>query len=289
MPEKIINNPEESKEKQSQLVDQAVAAFEKKDVQGLDQAVLKLGQELGVELETKHEEMIKKSQLMSDFLFGQGQYDLRKEYLDGNIQLFTPEEEKALKKEGYREFLIIDGKLSREEIEKAINAAYQEKIPGYQGIWYSGQAKEDLSKTQAAEHNPRPQGFYIIALRPGKETIDAYPETASKTLEQQLAILHQAQEKHPDLNLKGMTLSEAMLFDAYILAVSENQKDHADNSQRKWSYNRCLEELVLDENGKPARALYLRWIAAYSQLGVLSYGHADEFIGSRLAAVSAAT
>lgn len=136
MPEQISQpNKEASSEeakanpRAEELVDEAVGAFGRKDIEGLDEAILKLGQELGVELETRHEEALQRNQLMYDFLFGEGKYNLKREYIEGHIKLFTKEQEKALKKECYREFLIIDGSLSREEIEQAINRAYAEKSP----------------------------------------------------------------------------------------------------------------------------------------------------------------
>ena len=250
-----------SEERQAELVKKATEAFEAKDFELLDRTILLLGLETGVDLETEHEEALKQNQKMVDLVFGEKRFDLKREYILGNIQMLTPEQEKAAKKEGYSEFLIIPGQVSRQESIQAVDSKYKELFN--QDIWYSNEAKEDLNQTKAVQEpsKTRPQGFYTIAIRPQKETIEAHPETINKTLDQQLEYLKAEQTRNPQLNLKGMTITEAMLLDAYFCANSPDQKDHADNSHRKWSYNRCLEEVT--PNG---RALGLYWSADDSRV-----------------------
>ena len=227
-------------------------------------------------------ETLQKNQKSLDLIFGKGRFNLQKEYEAGNIRGLSQEQLEAIealpKEERYSEILIIPGQISREEVFQAIDQKYQERFG--QSIWYEGPAKADLNQTQAAKKNPRPQGFYVIAVQRTRETIDCRPKTADQDLTTQLNTLKLARKEHRQLNLRGMTLPEAFLLDAFILA---NEGEHADSAK---GFNRCLEELILDEKGNPARALRSNWLAVLSQLKVLSDSEALSIIGARLAAVS---
>ena len=232
------------------------------------------------------QETLQKNQKSLDLIFGEGRFNLQREYEQGHIQGLSQEQLKAMEtspeEEKYSELVIIPGQIPREEVIQAIDKRYQELFG--QPISYANEA--DLSQTQAAKKNSRPEGFYVIAVQRQKETVDLSPKTTDQTLTVQLETLQKAQKKNPNLNLKGMTLSEAMLLDAYFYA---NEGTHADDSSRKWSYNRCLEELILDDKGQPARALSLGWVAVLSRLGVFSDSGADSDFGARFAAVSASS
>lgn len=240
------------------------------------------------------ETILQRNQAMYDFLDLRDPLtgeviNLQKEYEEGNIQGLSKEQLKTIEEmpeeERFTEILIIPGGISREEIIKKINDKYKEKFG--KDIFYSDEAKADLDKTSATKENPRPNTFYTIALNPKQETVDAHPEMANKTLQEQLDELKRKQEENPNLNLRGLTLSEALLFDALVCANSKNQDDHSDNLKRKWSYNRLLEEVTRDKDGNPLRALGLDWFSDFSRLELFSYSFSISDIGARLGAVSA--
>lgn len=236
-------------------------------------------------------ETLKRNQAMYDFLDirddSGNPIDLQKQYEAGNIQGLSKEQQKAIEEmpeeERLSEILIIPGHILREEIIKKINDKYKEKFG--QDIYYSDAAKEDIDNTSSVTKNPRPNTFYTIALHPKQETVAAHPEMMNKTLQEQLNELKKKQKENPNLNLRGLTLQEAMLFDALICANSENQADHADNWARKYSYNLCLEEVTRDKDGNPLRALRLFWDSGDSRLLLHSHPFPSSAVGARLGAV----
>lgn len=282
MPEKI--QPEnESSLIADQLVDGAVLSFAQKDYDALDQNLLKLGQELGVELETKYDKTLAKSQKLYDTLFPERNLNLKALFTEGKLPFPDKTQEKALFKEGYREYLIVPNNLKYQDLEDRINKYYQEKIPNYQKVYHTNEAKEDILKIKAQEEKEEEQdGFLLLALRQDPQTRDAHPETTNKTLQEQLDVLAKEQTNHPDLNLRGTKLKEALLYEALVFTTTGQ---HADDSSKSWSYNRCLEDSQTNDQGQPLRAPDLYWGAGGRRLGVASHSHSNGNIGARFAAV----
>jgi len=139
-------------------------------------------------------------------------------------------------------------------------------------------SQKDRNQTQAAKHNPRPQSFYTIALKSQKEAM-ADQEMVSKDLAEQLEVLKRKQQENPKLNLKGLTLTEHLFFDAYQYTKDQTHLDET-------GYDRCLEEVVQDNSGKPTRALSAIWHGDGSRFEVYSNALAYSNFGARLAAVS---
>jgi hypothetical protein len=266
-----------------QLVGEAVEAFNAKDAQGLDAALLKLGAELGVELETAHEEALKLSQAVYDKWFGDTKYkdyNFKKEYAAGNLGLFDRAQEKEAKptKENYSFQLFFPNHIPREEFLEIFNQKYGQEYRSQVsqdgvGVWYSDQAKADKDQTKASQVPPG-QG-YILGLRPQNNTLEAHPETVNLNLVQQKAHLLELQNQHPDLNLRGLTLPEYLFADACFF---QTQGKHLD--ENGWSY------LLEEENSQTGRALCAGWGPGVRRVLVDSVSGAGPSLGARFAAVS---
>jgi len=273
----IPNNNQELS-RTDELVDEVVAGFSCGNDDETDNALLRLGQELGVELETKYDEAFRVSQKGLDFLFGEGRFDLKKEYTECKIILPTKEQGREAKREGLTNVRFFPGSIPRDEFLKAFEEKYKTEFSTV-GVSYGDQAKKDINKTQAVLNPNRPQQSYVFLTSPKTEVNDAQlpttETTMNKTPEQAQAILKKKQTDSPNLNLKGLTLPEYL-----FLEVCQYQQDGKHLDAQYWSY--LLEERVPDT----LRALRASWIPDVRYVRVNSPGDAGSGRGSRFAAVS---
>jgi len=276
MSEKIPNNTEVSVT--DKLVNQAVLGFEKRDYDQMDESLLRLGQELGVELETKYDEAVKTRQKALDFLFGEGKFDLKKEYIEGKIVLPSKDQERETKKEGLTMAVVFPGSIPRDEFLKAFQEKYKTEFSS-EGVKIWEQAQKDLNNTQSVLNPNRPNQSYIFLTAPQKEVseaqLPAIETTMNKTPEQVEEILRKKQADSPNLNLRGLTLPEYLFLDA-----CHYQKDGTHLDEQHWSY--LLEERV---TGTP-RALCAGWGSGSRCVFVYSDADARSILGSRFAACS---
>ena len=276
MSETLNNNSETSRT--DELVDEVVAGFSCGNDDETDEALLRLGQELGVELETKYEEAFRVSQKGLDFLFGKGKFNLKKEYVEGKIVLPTKEQEKEAKRDGLTLAVVFPGGIERDEFLRIFQDKYKTEF-STDGVKIWDQAEKDLSKTQAVLSPNRPQQSYVFLTSPKTEVNEAQlpttETTMNKTPEQAENILKKKQTESPHLNLKGLTLPEYLFLEA-----CHYQKDGKHLDEQHWSY--LLEERVTDT----ARALGAGWYPGDRDVRVNSYGFAHSVQGSRFAAVS---
>lgn len=271
--------PNQEPSSPDQLVDQAVASFEAKNYDALDEYLLKLGQELGVELETKYDEALKSSQKVVDFIFGEGKVNLKQEYLEGRIILPQPDQERQAKKEKLSMAVIFPGGISRDEFLTAFKTKYTSEFNS-QGVYYWGEAVNDLNQTKAVQDPDRPNQPYLMLVSPQTEVDEAQlpnlETTINKTPEQAEQILNQKQTQNPELNLKGMTLPEYLFLDcAHYLKTGK----HLDENH----YSYLLGEKVPTTQ----RALDAIWLSVGRKVSVGSVSDANDFRGSRFVAVSA--
>ena len=290
MPEQInFNNlaggSDDSLEQESsetdRLVDSAVANFQKKDYQGLDEDLLKLGQELGVELETKYDEVLKLSQQAADFIFGQDKVNLKKDYIEKKVILPDKEQEKSAKKEGLSLGVIFPGQIPRDEFLTAFKTKYAQEFSS-EGLWQADQAKQDLNQTSAVKAPNRPNKSYLLMTSPQGEVDQAelasMATTMNKTPEQAEAILTKKQQESPELNLQGLTLPEYLFLDTCHYLKTQKHLD-----ENHWSY------LLGERVPGTLRALGANWFADRRRVGVDSVSVAGGGLGSRFAAVPSAS
>jgi len=219
-------------------------------------------------------EVLEKNQKMLDFVFGTGRFDLEKEYTDGNIVLPSTEQRELSEKEGYNLELIVPGNITREEIITAVKEKYKTEFSS-EGIY--NYAEDDTKKTDAVINPNRPESFYTLLLKSQAEVnVASGEEVMNKTPQQLQEILIQKQAENPDLNLKGLNLSEYLLLDAYHFTQEKNHLN-----EQKWEY--LLEEMV----SGTGRALIADWHSVARGVRVFSDSGAGSDGGSRFAAVSA--
>ena len=237
---------------QAELVAQIEEAREAKDTARL---VDLFGQLEAISLPPKEkgdldQETIKQNQKLYDWLGLE--VNLQQEYEQGNILLPTSEQKEAAEKEGYTLQLIIPGHLDRDQLINQIKQKYASEFNS-EGIFFYSQAQQDLSSTQAIKQNPRAHQPYLILLNP-QGLRDAHPDTMNKTFPQAQKILEQENQSNPQLNLKGLTLQEALMADAQSHLSSNKHLD-----QDLWAWHWLLEEQVLNESGKSVRCLGAYW------------------------------
>lgn len=176
--------------------------------------------------------------------------DLAREYRKGNIYLFDEEERKKAGENGYTFPLIIPGKL-REEIVVLARRKYQESYKqivdsscdDVSGVYFSDASREDFSKTEAARKANKLPQFYEIIIKSQTECLDAHPETANQNVEQCLVILRKEKER-TELNIRGLTLPEYLLFGGCHFSRINEQPDIYHRlwllEERRISAERCL-------------------------------------------------
>ena len=228
-------------------------------------------------------EVIEANQEMYDWL-GLSVH-LEEEAKQNKIIIPTPEQREAAEKAGYTTSLIIPGQITRAKLIEIIGAKYGQEFNS-EGLKLWGQAETDLNKTEVAKAEAtdspiRPNQPYLIYIKPDLETNQAELDTMNKTFPECLKLLSQRNQTDPQLNLKGLTLTEYLLSQALI--TSQDKEKHLDTETWTW----LLEEVVKDDQGQPARCLGARWYSDGSRLGVgsLSASYRDSDGGARFAAV----
>lgn len=227
---------------------------------------------------------IEKNQQMYDWLFAGSEYEgklnLRHEYIQGNIHALTEEEMTLAREQGLTEMLIVPGQISRDKVIDLSNQKYatirydegqgQEMLLEYR-------AQRELSQTLAAQEDSRPRSFYMLALRPGLEIIEAHPESFGLgfTPGWLLTKLQEAQEANPQLNLRGLTLPEYLLFDAYQFC----RYQHHLNEQ---SQEYLLAEIIPNT----IKALAAEWSIGDRRVKVASNSFSGSTVGARFVAVA---
>jgi hypothetical protein len=230
------------------------------------------------------QETIQRSQKMLDFVFGESRFNLQAEYDKGNILGFSKEQLEAIEqanKLNLSEFIIIPGQIPRDEIINTVENVYQRKS-GNKIKWNPTSLQTDLHQSSAAKNLTRPPTFYLLAFNPEQASmyID-YPRIPHTDIDGGLEFLNQIQQENPNLNLKGLTLPEAVLIDTYFFA---NDKVHADPIG--WHY--CLEEIISDEAEDPPylQMPRLSWNTPSSQFEiVLADLIGGQLSGARIAAL----
>lgn len=249
--------------------------------QALQAELKKLGAELGVELETPHEEALKLSQQVFDKIFADTpyqDYNFKKKYLAGELALFDPAQEKAALKEGYDLKFIFPGHIPRADFIQIFNQKYAQEFRSQVssdgvGVWFSDKTRQDQDQTKASQA-PAGQGQMMV-IRAQNNTLEAHPDTVNLNLSAQKTHLQELQAQNSNFNLRGLTLPEYLFADACIW---ENQGHHLD--EKGWSY------LLEEEITASGRALYAVWSSDRRQVVVGSDSGAGSVLGARFVAVS---
>ena len=259
-------------------------------------------------------EELKNTQSLYDFL--NLDYNIRKHIKDKGIDSIPKEQKEALEKEGYNYYLVVPGDIPRDEFLKQFQASFAKEFTNFpddksKGLYFYDNNYQETQSAKDQNHILRPPKPYQIALKLPKdqngnlmlETSDvqhkdpngnSIPElnTMDKTFPKCLEILKKINQNNPHLNLKGLTLPEYLIFQANIYHNAEqegkNKEElanfHPDINDWTW----LLEELILDNQGKPVRSLGSDWFAGARRVLVFSggAGSAYSFRGVRFAAVS---
>lgn len=181
-------------------------------------------------------ESLEKNQKTLDKLFGQGKFDLQKACREKRILGLDIKQKIIAEKEGYGEFIIIPGQLSRQKVVEAFEKKFTSSLG--EGIYWWTSKKEALSIKPV-----RPKEFYVIAIKKEIKGELAHPEFYAKEQNDALVLLKDEQEKNRELNIHGMTLPEYLIYDCYL----SNEYTHSENG-RKSIHSDYEQTFLLDDH-----------------------------------------
>lgn len=135
--------------------------------------------------------------------------DIQKEYLAGQIALLSQEQTEAAEKNGYSLNLVIPGQIRRSTFLNKFTNRYAQEF-GSSGVVIEP-AGGSIHNTESQRQALRPKGLYIARL----ENVHNVGTSTDLSPNESLQIMNELQAEKPELNLRGLTLEEFLIAEAY--------------------------------------------------------------------------